>query len=71
MKWVCGLLIIANVALYLWVIGYPSQIGMQPVSSLEPVNLITMQLLEEDELSRASSAVLHCCLLYTSDAADE
>ena len=63
MKWVCGLLIIANVALYLWVTGHPSQIGMRPVPPLESVNLITMQLLEEDDLSQSSTAALHCVRL--------
>ena len=63
MKWICGLLVIANVALYLWVTGHPSQIGTRPVPSLEPVNLITMQLMGEDDLSRSSTAALHCARL--------
>ena len=53
---------IANVALYLWVTGHPSQIGTRPVPSLESVNLITMQLLEEDDMSRSSTAA-HCARL--------
>ena len=63
MKWVCGLLIIANVALYLWVTGHPSQSGIRPAPALESVNLITMQLLGEDDLSRSSTAALHCARL--------
>lgn len=63
MKWLCGLLIVANVALYLWVTQHPHQVDSGMVSAEEPVNTQSMELLEEFNAGRSSTEPLHCARL--------